>query len=448
MSSEGDLPWNDPDSIRQRMLRRLAQAVVRVVLLAVIAFTAYRLTVANMIRAELARIHNAGYPTEAADLLPDPRKPASSQSQQYQRGMDALVIDPAQELMLPLFNNTTLPKPGVVIDADTAGRIEKFLYENAAAMDHFKQASIRSAGSGMDWGEHLAAHLGHLRRASKLLELEIALACYEADSQRAMESMRTMIRLGQVVDNEPVVMARVYQAAVYTHAAGALNRMLFHFNLSRAQLEELQDLVRRMDNPQGLARALAGQRCEGIMLFDEPVELGHPLASRPIELVQLRLLKWTGLYDLDRLTYLRLMERYVDAAERRALLDFNEIELRASLPGYCMVTRSIAPNLKSVLVGEMQTQAILELTALSLALKLYQRDRGSMPERLEDLVPEKVRRIPQDPFTRQAMIYHRIPEGALIYSTGQDKQDNGGVELDEEMLRFRRGTDIVFFVPK
>jgi len=66
------------------------------------------------------------------------------------------------------------------------------------------------------------------------------------------------------------------------------------------------------------------------------------------------------------------------------------------------------------------------LLAAELALRCYLADKARVPARLEDLVPDYLAKVPQDPFTGQAMIYRPQGTNWLVYSVGEDGVDNGG----------------------
>lgn len=76
--------------------------------------------------------------------------------------------------------------------------------------------------------------------------------------------------------------------------------------------------------------------------------------------------------------------------------------------------------------------AMLRGTALFLALKAYEIEHGTVPERLERLVPEYLPHIPSDPFDGKPFRYLKsgvpgLPLAAwAVYSVGEDFTDDGG----------------------
>jgi hypothetical protein len=66
------------------------------------------------------------------------------------------------------------------------------------------------------------------------------------------------------------------------------------------------------------------------------------------------------------------------------------------------------------------------LTLLSLALAAYRAEKGHYPEKLDDLSPDYLERIPEDVFTGQPLKYNRTADGYLLYSFGPNMTDDGG----------------------
>ncbi len=61
------------------------------------------------------------------------------------------------------------------------------------------------------------------------------------------------------------------------------------------------------------------------------------------------------------------------------------------------------------------------------AIRLYEFDRGAPPERLAELVPDFLARVPQDPFNAFSELrYRRQAGGWLLYSLGPDRRDDSG----------------------
>lgn len=113
-------------------------------------------------------------------------------------------------------------------------------------------------------------------------------------------------------------------------------------------------------------------------------------------------------------------------------------------------TTEFGPSLIGVSKGGLKQQAYLETrmnsVLISIALERYHRENQNWPEKLEDLVPNYLDEIPEDPFDRKPMRY-KLQEGKpVVYSVGIDGEDDGGVIkeiLTDEQGRFNKESDLL-----
>ena len=90
----------------------------------------------------------------------------------------------------------------------------------------------------------------------------------------------------------------------------------------------------------------------------------------------------------------------------------------------------------------LKSVARLRLLATELALRCFQSEQGRAPEKLEDLVPKYLQRVPLDPFSNQPLIYRPQGTNWLCYSVAMDRVDDGGKPLK----RSASGKDTALFV--
>jgi hypothetical protein len=80
-------------------------------------------------------------------------------------------------------------------------------------------------------------------------------------------------------------------------------------------------------------------------------------------------------------------------------------------------------------VRHRTTEAVVQcrdaVLAVSAALR-FRQERGAWPERLERLVPAYLSAPPVDRFTGNPLRYRIDKAGPLLYSTGIDRDDDGG----------------------
>jgi len=99
-------------------------------------------------------------------------------------------------------------------------------------------------------------------------------------------------------------------------------------------------------------------------------------------------------------------------------------------------------------IARIEMERALLVTAV--ALKRYQARYRVYPQELAALRPEFVETLPQDPIDGQPLRYRLRPDGTfLLYSVGDDGQDNGGDATPQGPFpkQWLRARDAVWPVP-
>ncbi|WFB36619.1 hypothetical protein P3T73_02440 [Kiritimatiellota bacterium B12222] len=111
----------------------------------------------------------------------------------------------------------------------------------------------------------------------------------------------------------------------------------------------------------------------------------------------------------------------------------------------------LCPSFESIVKTTYKVSAEIRATQVLVALQLSRREQGSLPEKLELLVPVYLDTVPVDPFDGQPFRYD--VERGILYSVGVNGVDDGGAELlleeGEENRGYRKrwnGEDAVFGV--
>jgi len=74
-------------------------------------------------------------------------------------------------------------------------------------------------------------------------------------------------------------------------------------------------------------------------------------------------------------------------------------------------------------------------TVLTIALRLYELERGRYPDKLDALVPDQLDTIPLDPFSDEPFIYHLVNDDYLLYAIGRNGRNDGGKDDDTVIHR-------------
>jgi len=84
---------------------------------------------------------------------------------------------------------------------------------------------------------------------------------------------------------------------------------------------------------------------------------------------------------------------------------------------------------RSLQRAEMRHNKVIaheRLLAVELALRCYESQRGRAPVGLDELLPDYLSKVPQDPFSGRPVIYRSQGNDWLVYSVGEDGSDDGG----------------------
>jgi hypothetical protein len=85
-----------------------------------------------------------------------------------------------------------------------------------------------------------------------------------------------------------------------------------------------------------------------------------------------------------------------------------------------------SPAITACAVAEDRGNTRLELLKVTAALAVYRAEHGSYPDTLEALVPDVMPQLPVDLCNQKPSVYQRDDSGYLLYSCGQDGNDDGG----------------------
>lgn len=133
----------------------------------------------------------------------------------------------------------------------------------------------------------------------------------------------------------------------------------------------------------------------------------------------------------------------LDRDARRRLL------WRGNAVGAILVA-TLQPSMESVNKQLCRGKCDLYGVRLLIALRRYERAKGSLPDRLDDLVPGFIEAVPADPFDGQPLRYSR--ERRIIWAVGENLRDDGGSKMDSrtnaETENPRHMLDYVIAVPE
>ena len=108
----------------------------------------------------------------------------------------------------------------------------------------------------------------------------------------------------------------------------------------------------------------------------------------------------------------------------------------------------LLPALDTAVIKEGRRAAIVRDMESAVAIERYRLVNGKLPSQLSDLVPTFLPVVPTDPFDGKPLRYKTLTKGYVVYSVGDDCEDNGGIEKNSKGASWVSGTDITFTVER
>jgi type II secretory pathway pseudopilin PulG len=113
-----------------------------------------------------------------------------------------------------------------------------------------------------------------------------------------------------------------------------------------------------------------------------------------------------------------------------------------------ILSRMLLPALDKVVIKAGRCDAKIRAAQAALAVERYRLANDKLPTQLSDLVPGFLPAVPSDPFDGKPLRYKTLAKGYVVYSVGDDREDNGGAEKDSKGVSYVPGTDITFTVER
>lgn len=418
----------------------LSLALVLMMLLALLM--AWQRQQAQRVEQELARLRAAGEPISPADMekyyqLPEGREDCTRLWLAACAQFDVPAYQTAAaNIPIAGSNNSTSPPPPGQAWADLAA-VENFLQQYQPAMDQLHDAARRGGAARYptDYNQGIGMpipYVQQLRSGARMLQLEALTRAHRGDAHGAALSLRTMWRLGESLENDPLLISQLVRIAIDGMMTGQLETLMATMEFSDDDLRAIQAELRGADFSDGLRRSLRGERALGFHAIQHYDQAEASLGVKPTPLA-------SPLLRMESAFYLEQMAKVIEAADaplpqtrlgvQKVDAELSELQHRPILRRLgTSMTSMLLPALGSAADASCRAQARAETADAAIAAELFRRSKVRPPESLAELVPEFLPAVPVDPFDGQPLRFIRRGDELLIYSVGYNNADDGGVE--------------------
>ena len=280
-------------------------------------------------------------------------------------------------------------------------------------------------------------------RASACIQLEAG------HPETALADLRVLFALGQTASSQPVLFGGLVRLAVNEHAIQPIWFGLARHRWQDAQLAELETNLANLNIVADMQRCLRGDRAYALAAWGEGGQTSESdqaekhagtngtTASAPDRAMRSLpgAFRYQNLASLTRAAQI-LIARFNPAGPSVRLSTNLEQEVRASLGKptlYNNLARMLLPAVSKSLEKAAYGQAAVSLARVACALERHRLATGSYPEKLAELTPQFLDRLPPDPVNGEPLKYRRdAPDRFILYSIGLDLKDDGGrVDVDD-----------------
>lgn len=425
-------------------------ALVALAVLLVGGFVTFRLILGAKVRRRIDALRAAGYPVTFEELDKSYETPPHGQNAaEYILGAieNLQLARDGKSLSIPLFDNAGFPARTEPLGQETQALIVELVAKHEDALELVRRAApIATSRYPVDFTkghEATLPHLSNIRRLVHLLCAKAALHAERSETELAVETLLEALVVPKSLADEPLLISQLVRYAQHSAVVQTLERVVNRVQLNKAALTRLDDALGEACVPDAFATALAGEACHVLEALRHPRRVGLSLVrakdNEGPSLLQMELYRALGLLDRALLRYADLMEDE-QAVARSPLNARAEAVARAAQKATQVRERDtvlwhLVSSRGHVMDRDMADGALLLAARTALAVERHRLETGELPERLDDLAPAFIDKVPHDPFDGKPLRYVRRPRGYVVYSIGRDRTDDDGTER----VKRRRG---------
>ncbi|HCU35567.1 MAG TPA: hypothetical protein DGT21_08950 [Armatimonadetes bacterium] len=431
--------------------------LLAIVVLAAGVWTFYNVKWNRRLAGEIENWKAIGLPLQVSEAIPPPAGRAENAAPLYLQvfGINLEAASPAAPADGIVLSGVSVADRETLISyleatdrAPLAPAVADLLRrpEVRATLDVLRKASVLPRASfPVNWELGFAApmpHLGKLREAARLVTCTALLTAEEGDIAGGLEWCATGVRMAQHVTQEPTLVAQLsgmaMQAMAMDATADITSAVAVPAEISKPLREALAELDILGDYGQAMRLEVALGRATFEQLREHPEQLQSALAGdsdgeRLVSGIYSTWL-WNPVYAYDMATYMRLSATQYEACRlpwRQGRQTLEKTDKEVAGLTYARLTRVLAPASERVLQRRDTSLARSQLCRVALELKAYKARNGHYPDTPAELQQHLAWDIPEDVFSGESLIYRLSGEGFVLYSTGPDAIDNGGVAGDD-----------------
>jgi len=453
---------NNETTAKPRRKLKISHILIFLLIIIIAVFGIFRIRLRLKLNAKISAISAAGYPVTCAELdewYSIPESVDNAAEVIIESFSHYSKWDEEELKLVPVVGKAELPLRTEPMAEETKTLVALYLADNQEALDLLhKGAEIEHSRYPIDLSKGFEAvmpDLSNIRTAARLLQLEGVLHADNAKPELAARSITSIFGLARSLDKEPILISQLVRMACQALGVSALEYTVNKTEFTDEQLVNFKRMLANAQDSSAMTRAFAGERCAGASIFKEHsariLKLINGGQSK-LTVIPLALYKFIGLADMDASIYLDLMSDYIETTQlpphqRQEAVDAIEAKFTAISKVHILL-HAMMPALSRVTTIDIRNIAQLHTAQVALAIQRYRLATGNIPESLTDLLPTYLDAVPKDPFDGKELRYKKLETGFVVYSIGEDGNDDGGKEKPRKKTSGSVPVDITFIIQR
>ena len=298
----------------------------------------------------------------------------------------------------------------------------------------------------------LSPRLAKYRHLTQAMGYQIQWDCKQGRGDRALEDCLVLMQLGRHLAGRGLLVEQLVGIAIM--GAGQ-NRMTQVLAAAPVSAETVESVLRDVRDLCSDGRPWLSYDCEKVFAYDliqrgftdDGQGNGRVLAQGLFLVAEdIMPLDWGAdllLFDFpDRREFTGRVDRYFTDLEETfktaSPLDPQPTSQDLTGGGIGFLLGLLRPAFEDVLKLGWRLRTGRRATLAILAIEVYERTEGHLPETLADLVAAGLLdAVPRDNYSGGALVYRRTDKGFLLYSVGEDLKDDNGTPATGDNGRLR-----------
>ena len=299
---------------------------------------------------------------------------------------------------------------------------------------------LRSISAGVPY-------LGEFRDLSRVMSMEAQYYAALGDYTASFDNYTTVLGFASESSRGGVLISGIVGLAIGGSAAESLRETLtwggvesedYRFVIEQMQMQDtrMHTAWEVMETEASLVKSWVDSELEAGTDLRSLVLTGSPDLDEELDTVSDE--------ELASMVGETLQKDYQNLADYFALPYYEAQTVdAAALLSENPMSQILLPAMASIPAQEARTRVQVRGTMLSAATEFYRAEHDSYPPSLDDLVPDYIPDLPEDPFSGESFVYTSTESGYLLYSVGPDMRDDGGSLLDDTGVFPERQGDIL-----